>query len=615
MANRIKGITIEIGGDSTKLTDALKRVDDSLKDTQAQLKDVNRLLKLDPSNVELLRQKQELLGKATEDTRARQKALKEALEELKKAGDTEENRKQQDLLQRELIETTAKLGDLENEYKKCSPTLQSISAKTGQLAEQTKGLSTAAGIAAGGMVAMAVKAGQAADDLLTMSRSTGLSVEELQKMQYAADRVDVSYDTMTSSIVKLTKQIGKGNEAFEKLGIELKDQNGETKSATDIWYEAIEALAGIENEADRDVIAMELFGKSSNELKGIIDDGGKALRDLGAEAENAGLIMSGDAVKGAGQFNDALDELKAKAAAAFTEAGATLAETLVPALEKLIEVVSKVLTWFANLDGDTQTLILTILALVAAISPVLGLISTLTALAAGLNVAMLPMIGTIGLIVAAIGALVYAGVYLYNHWEEIKEKAAALWAAVKETFEDMKKGIIERWESIKTKAAEIWETVKQKITEPIEKAKEKVRDIIEKIKGFFRFDWELPHIKLPHIALTPPGWKIGDLLKGSVPKIGIEWYAKAMDKGMILDGATVFGEQNGKLLAGGEAGREVVIGENALMRMIREAAGGTGNIEVNVTVNGNVDDYDEMAEAIGQKLQQQMARAGRAFGV
>lgn len=615
MANRIKGITIEIGGDSTKLTDALKRVDDSLKDTQAQLKDVNRLLKLDPSNVELLRQKQELLGKATEDTRARQKALKEALEELKKAGDTEENRRQQDLLQRELIETTAKLGDLEKEYKKCSPTLQSISTKTGQLAEQTKGLSTAAGIAAGGMVAMAVKAGQAADDLLTMSRSTGLSVEELQKMQYAADRVDVSYETMTSSIVKLTKQIGKGNEAFEKLGIELKDQNGETKSATDIWYEAIEALAGIENEADRDVIAMELFGKSSNELKGIIDDGGQALRDLGAEAENAGLIMSGDAVKGAGAFNDALDELKAKAAAAFTEAGATLAETLVPALEKLIEVVSGVLSWFANLDGDTQTLILTILALVAAISPVLGLISTLTALAAGLNVAMLPLIGTIGLIVAAIGALVYAGVYLYNHWEEIKEKAAALWAAVKETFEDMKKGIIERWESIKTKAAEIWETVKQKITEPIEKAKEKVRDIIEKIKGLFRFDWELPHIKLPHIALTPPGWKIGDLLKGSVPKIGIEWYAKAMDKGMILDGATVFGEQNGKLLAGGEAGREVVIGENALMRMIREAAGGTGNIEVNVTVNGNVDDYDEMAEAIGQKLQQQMARAGRAFGV
>lgn len=611
-ASRIKGVTIEIGGDSSKLTESLKKVDDALKDTQAQLKDVNKLLKLDPSNVELLRQKQELLGKAVTDTKERQEALKKALEEAKKAGDTEENRRQQDLLQRELIETTAKLEDLEGQYRKCSPVLESISTKTGQLAEKTKGLSTAAGIAAGGMVAMAVKAGKTADDLLTMSRSTGLSVEELQKMQYAADRVDVSYDTMTSSVVKLTKQIGKENEAFAKLGISLKDQDGNTKSATAVWYEAIEALSGIQSEADRDVIAMELFGKSANELKGIIDDGGQALRDLGAEAENAGLIMSGDAVKGAGEFNNALDELKAKAGAAFSEAGAALATSLIPALEKLVDVVSSVLSWFANLDGDTQTLILTILALVAAISPVLGLISTLTALATGLNMAMLPMIATIGAIVVAIGALVYAGVYLYQHWEEIKEKAAALWEAVKQTFEDMKQGIIEKWENIKAKATEIWENIKTKITEPIEKAKETIRGIIEKIKGFFKFDWELPKIKLPHIALTPPGWKIGDLLKGTIPKIGIEWYAKAMNDGVVFDRPTVLPTADG-LKGFGEAGREVVIGEGALMRMIREASSGTGDINVSVTVNGNVDDYDELAETIGQKLQQQMARDGRAF--
>lgn len=615
MANRIKGITIEIAGDSTKLTDSLRQVDKALADTQSQLKDVNKLLKLDPSNVELLRQKQELLGRAVKDTKTRQDELKKALEATKNAGDTEENRRQQDLLQRELIETTAKLKDLETQYRKSSPTLQSISAKTGQLAEQTKGLSTAAGVAAAGMVGMAVAAGKAADDLLTDANVTGFSVEELQKLKYAADRVDVSYESMTGSITKVTKAMSADSKVFKNLNVSIQNQDGTMRSAVDVWYDAIAALGQVQNETERDALSMELFGKSAMEMAGIVDDGGEKLRQLGEEAESAGLIMGEDAVKGAGAFNDALDELKAKAAAAFTEAGATLAETLVPALEKLIEVVSSVLTWFANLDGDTQTLILTILALVAAISPVLGLISTLTALAAGLNVAMLPMIGTIGLIVAAIGALVYAGVYLYNHWEEIKEKAAALWAAVKETFEDMKKGIIERWESIKTKAAEIWQNIKDGITKPIEAAKEKVKDIIEKIKSFFRFDWELPHIKLPHIALTPPGWKIGDLLKGSVPKIGIEWYAKAMDKGMILDGATVFGEANGKLLAGGEAGREVVVGENALMRMIREAAGGTGNIEVNVTVNGNVDDYDEMAEAIGQKLQQQMARAGRAFGV
>ena len=102
--SRIKGITIEIDGNTTKLTDSLKKVDSSLRDTQNQLKDVNKLLKYDPSNVELLRQKHDLLGKAVKDTKTRQEELRKALEESKKAGDTEENRKQQDALQRELVE-------------------------------------------------------------------------------------------------------------------------------------------------------------------------------------------------------------------------------------------------------------------------------------------------------------------------------------------------------------------------------------------------------------------------------------------------------------------------------------------------------------------------------
>lgn len=612
-ANRIKGITIDIDGNTTKLTDSLKKVDDALRTTQSELKDVNKLLKLDPSNVKLLKQKQDLLAKSVSLTKDRQKELKEALEQAKKAGDTEENRHQQDLLQRELVETTAKLKDLEKQYNSCSPVLESISAKTGQLAEKTKGLSTAAGLAAGGMVAMAYKAGQTADELLTDAKVTGFTVEELQKLKYATELVDVSYDSMTGSITKVTKAMSSDAKVFDKLGISIRNQDGSMRSAVDVWYDALAALGQVENETERDALSMELFGKSAMEMAGIVDDGGEKLKALGKEAEEAGLIMSGDAVAGAGKFNDALDKLKATASQSFAEAGAALAESLLPALEKLIKVVSDVLSWFSDLDGTTQTVILTVLALTAAISPVLGLVSTLTALAAGLNVAMLPMIGTIALIVAAIGALVYAGVYLYNHWEEIKEKAAALWAAVKETFEDMKQGIIQRWENIRQKASEIFETVKAKITEPIEKAKDKVKEIIDKIKGFFEFDFPLPQIKLPHIALTPPGWKIGDLLKGTVPKIGIEWYAKAMDSGMILDKPTIFGMQNGSLLAGGERGAEVVVGKSSLLEMIKTATAGAGDINVSVTINGNVDDYDALADTIGQKLQQQMARSGRAF--
>ena len=613
MANRIKGITIEIEGNTTPLVESLKKVDSQLATTQADLKDVNKLLKLDPSNVDLLKQRQELLGKAVKGTEERQKELKKALEEAKKAGNTDENRRQQDLLQRELIETEQKLKDLKKQYDKTAPSLEAISAKTGQLAQQTKGLSTAAGVAGAGMVAMAVKAGQSADALLTDANVTGLTVEELQKLQYAATRVDVSYDTMTGSIAKVTKQMSSGSKAFDKLGVSIKNEDGTMRNATDVWYDALEALGQVENETERDQLSMDLFGKSAMEMAGIVDDGGQKLKELGQEAQDTGLILSQDAVEGAVAFNDALDTVKEKATLAFASAGATLAETLMPALEWLIEKVSAVIEWFGNLDGTTQTIILVVLGLVAALSPLLSLISTITAVLPALGAAFTFITGPVGIVVAAVGALIAVGVALYKNWDTIKAKAKELWEKIKTTFDNIKKGISERVEAVREKVSDTFQRVKEAIMTPIEAVKEWISGVVEKIKSFFSFQIELPHIKLPHFGITPKDWKLGDLLKGSIPKLGIEWYAKAMDRGMVLDRPTIFGAQNGQLLGAGEAGREVVVGQNSLMGMIKAATAGTGDVNVSVVVNGNVEDYDALAETIGQKLQQQMARQGRAF--
>ena len=261
--NRIKGLTIEIGGDTTKLSDSLKGVDKSLRDTQTQLKDVNKLLKLDPKNVDLLKQRHELLSKAVKDTKEREKELQTALEQLKNAGSTEENQRQQDLLQRELFETQQSLKDLEDQYKKSSPSLEAFAAGAKEVQEKTAKISAAAGVAAAGMVAMATKAAASADDLLTLSNVTGFSVEELQKLQYASSFVDVSMETMTGSITKLTKNMASGNKVFDQLGISITDQNGNMRDATDVWYEALEALGKVENETERDQLSMELFGKSA----------------------------------------------------------------------------------------------------------------------------------------------------------------------------------------------------------------------------------------------------------------------------------------------------------------------------------------------------------------
>ena len=591
-SGRIKGITIEIDGNTTKLSESLKKVDTSLKDTQSKLKDVNKLLKLDPTNVDLLKQKQQLLNKAVADTRDRQKQLKKALEELDKAGSTEEVQKQQEALQRELSETTVKLESLEDQLNHCSPRFEALAAGAKNVQEKTATMSKVAGVAAAGMVAMATKAAASADDLLTLSNVSGFSVEELQKLQYASSFVDVSMESMTGSITKLTKNMASGSSAFEKLGISITNQDGSMRDATDVWYEALEALGSIQNETERDQVSMELFGKSAMEMAGIVDDGGAALKALGEEAEATGNILSQDAVEDAVAFNDQIDELKGKAEQAFFSAGAALADTLVPALEKLVDVVTGVLVWFGNLDGSTQAFILTVLGLVAAISPIAGIIATISSMAAALNVAMLPMIGTIGAIVLAIGAAIAIGVALYKNWDTIKQKASELWQKISDTF---------------TK-------IKETIGEKIEGAKEKVRSAIEAIKGFFNFHWELPKLKMPHFSLVGKF----SLAPPSVPKLSVDWYAKAMNSGTILNNPTIFGMANGKLLGAGEAGSEVVVGTNSLRNMIQSAVSGASQginmpIAVDVTINGSVEDPEDFARKIGDRIAGQIRRQGGAF--
>ena len=116
VANRIKGITVEIGGDTTKLQNALKGVNSSIKTTQAELKDVEKLLKLDPGNTELLAQKHRLLGDAVKETKEKLATLKTAAEQANEAlAKGEISQSQYDALQREIIETEQQLKALEKQ--------------------------------------------------------------------------------------------------------------------------------------------------------------------------------------------------------------------------------------------------------------------------------------------------------------------------------------------------------------------------------------------------------------------------------------------------------------------------------------------------------------------
>lgn len=615
---RIRGVTIELSGDASKLNKELNSVDKSLKNTQKQLNDVNKLLKLDPKNTQLLAQKQELLSKAVEDTKTKLEQEKQALEALKASPDADKTIEQQRALERDIAATTAQLKNYEGELKKSKMTLEQFGNAAQTVADKTKVLSAAAAAFGTAMVANAYKSALAADDLNTLAKQTGFSTAELQKMQYAADRIDVSMETMTGSIKKLTSKMSSGAEIFDELGVAIYDADGNMRDATDVWYDAIAALSKVENETERDALSMELFGKSAMDMAGIVDDGGAALKAFGEEAEEAGLILSQDALDSANEFNDEMDKMKATASQALLKAGATLAKVLVPALEKVSAAVQKVSTWFANLTTTQQKTILTIVALVAAISPVaaiiakiISVVNTLKTAMTGLSSVFTFFTSPVGLVIAAIAALIAIGVLLYKNWDTIKAKAQELWSKITTTFNNIKTSVSTSIENLRTSVSNTFDQIKYAITHPIETAKETISNIVQKIKDLFNFTWEFPKLKLPHFRITGGQYPYGLFGQGTLPSISIDWYAKAMKNGMILNKPTIFGAMNGRLLGAGEAGSEVVVGTNSLMDMIRQASG-SGPV-INMTVNANGMSADELSSLVVDKITTEIKRTNQRW--
>lgn len=163
-------------------------------------------------------------------------------------------------------------------------------------------------------------------------------------------------------------------------------------------------------------------------------------------------------------------------------------------------------------------------------------------------------------------------------WNAIKSATTKAFNAVKNTVSDIFNNIKSRISTvvngIKTTVTNVFNKVREAMEKPIQKARDTIKGIVDKIKGFFSgMKLKFPKIKMPHFSISPSGWKIGDLLEGSIPKLGIEWYAKAMNNPVVMKEPTVFGYNSatGQLMGGGEAGSEVLTGTNTLMNMIQGA--------------------------------------------
>lgn len=189
-------------------------------------------------------------------------------------------------------------------------------------------------------------------------------------------------------------------------------------------------------------------------------------------------------------------------------------------------------------------------------------------------------------------------------WRNLKEKVSSIVTAIKtwisDKFTAMKEKVSSVWNGIKTTAVNVWNGIKNAIMTPIKAVWNGVKKVIDKIKGIFSsLKLKLPKIKMPHFSVSPPGWKFSDLLKGTIPKLGIEWYAK----GGIFTKPTLLGNKGV-----GEAGPEAVLPLNRLWDELDKRYQGV-TINVYGTAGQSVQELaDEvMARIIAQQKRRKLA--------
>lgn len=164
---------------------------------------------------------------------------------------------------------------------------------------------------------MTIEAAANVDEILTDSMTSGLSTQTIQQLKYAENLIDVSYGTITSTLTKLTRNMAEANdgntalaESFEDLGVSILDTDGSLRSAESVFYDVVDALGGIENTTARDAAAMELLGKSAQELNPLIAQGSAALREYAKEAEATGYVLDESQLQKLGEVDDAYQELQ-----------------------------------------------------------------------------------------------------------------------------------------------------------------------------------------------------------------------------------------------------------------------------------------------------------------
>jgi len=589
MAGNIKGITIEFKGETRELDEAIRRIRSSTKDVDKELRDVDKALKFNPTNVDLWRQKQELLRQKITQTKTNLSELKNAQKQLDADG-VDKNSEEYRALQREIITTESKLKHFEGELRKVgnvklkalSEQLKQVGSKMTAVGKTMTTRVTAPIVA--GYTAAAKYASDYEENLNKLDVAFGENSKSVKdwannaRTAYGLSKVQAT--EAASAFGALGKGIGLSQKASADMSTTLAGLSADLGSYFNVGVdESAKALEGIftgESEA------LKKFGvvMTDTNLKQFAADQGLVWSEMSQTEKTMlryqfVLDKTKDAQGDFARTSDGTANSTKIFQASIQDLGTSIGTVLLPIITPIIQKITELVNKFNELSPATQRIITIVGLVVAAIGPALVIIGTLISsigtIAGALGMVSAPMLGIVGIIATVIAA----GIALYKNWDKIKAFAIKLKDGLINTFNGLKNGIITTFNNIKNA-----------MIRPIQTAIDRVKAIIGKIKGFFpiKVGNIFGHIKLPHfklsgkLSINPP----------SIPKISIDWYKT----GGIFDSPTIAGI--------GEAGPEAVVPLDKFWDKLDKMQGGETNIVINI--NGSSKDPREIAEEVRRIL-------------
>lgn len=366
-SKKVNGITIAINADTSGVTAGLKDLTTQSVSLTKQLKSVDALLKLDPTNTELLDTKQKLLADSVDTTRKRLEALKGAHEDVKKAVESGSIGTDEYIeFQRELVQTEKRMKDLEGTTDDTGEEMKDTDKEASKFGDTLKsGLVAGAKAAAAAVAAVAAAAAATAaklidaagdtaeygDNIDKMSQKLGMSAEAYQEWDFIMQHSGSDIDKMSTSMKKLADAVQDPSKdaaaAFERLGISLEE--AKNLSQEDLFAKTITALQGLESGTERTALANDLLGKSAMDLGALLNTSAEDTEAMRQQVHDLGGVMSDEAVKASAAYQDSLQNMKT----AVQGAGRSLVSDFMPSITTIMDGIALLVS---GQDGSVEAL-------------------------------------------------------------------------------------------------------------------------------------------------------------------------------------------------------------------------------------------------------------------